>query len=349
MGAVLQILDGEDRVVEEWVSRDVPYQIESKLIPGDTYRLREVKPPAGYGLSGEIPFTIPKEGGRLTVQMADQPVHVLIRKTESEEGRALAGAFLELRDEEGKKIERWVSSGSGRIFDRRLTAGKSYTLLELKAPDGYRRAEPIIFTVPKEGGRTEVALENRPTQVRILKLADGEDAALEGAKIRIEDQEGRVLCRFVSEREPYEMTGLLRAGAVYRAVEEEAPSGYLLAEPTEFTVLEGEEILEIRIFDKKKATEKPPGNHGKEEVPPRTVLPAEGTITVHYDEKLSGTGRLLLPRKKLSPLPGLGDDPQGTRRWPPYLAAVIFMLLLFLALEKRKGRRRWADRRKERR
>lgn len=348
VGAVLQILDGEDRVVEEWVSRDVPYQIESKLIPGDTYRLREVKPPAGYGLSGEIPFTIPKAGGRLTVQMVDQPVHVIIRKTESEEGRALAGALLELRDEEGKKIERWVSSGSGRIFDRRLTAGKSYTLLELKAPDGYQRAEPIIFTVPKEGGRTEVALENRPTQVRILKLADGEDTALEGAKIRIEDQEGRVLCRFVSEREPYEMTGLLRAGAVYRAVEEEAPSGYLLAEPTEFTVLEGEEILEIRIYDKKEATEKPPGNHGKEEVPPRTVLPAEGTITVHYDEKLSGTGHLLLPRKKLSPLPGLGDDTQGARRWPLYLAAVIFTLLLFLALERRKGRKRWADRRKER-
>ena len=61
-GATLRVEDEDGNVViPEWVTGDEETEISGKLIVGHTYRLVEVKAPAGYSLAGPITFTVPDD------------------------------------------------------------------------------------------------------------------------------------------------------------------------------------------------------------------------------------------------------------------------------------------------
>ena len=61
-GATLRVEDEDGNVViPEWVTGEEEAEISGKLIVGHTYRLVEVKAPAGYSLASPITFTVPDE------------------------------------------------------------------------------------------------------------------------------------------------------------------------------------------------------------------------------------------------------------------------------------------------
>ena len=63
-GATVQVLDGDGKVVEEWVSTDESHSIEG-LKTGVEYTLRETVAPGGYTIATDITFTI-DENGKVT-------------------------------------------------------------------------------------------------------------------------------------------------------------------------------------------------------------------------------------------------------------------------------------------
>ena len=76
-------------------------------------------------------------------------------------GEELPGASLELK--------RWMERSSipgyqeklPHFVDGTLTAGETYILTEISAPDGYEIAESIKFTVPIDGSFIKIEMTDR--------------------------------------------------------------------------------------------------------------------------------------------------------------------------------------------
>lgn len=81
-GAVLQILDKDNNVVEQWTSGDTAYTIKG-LIAGETYTLHELTAPEGYQLAADVKFTVNGDGTVTVVSMVDKLI--VDNKVEGEE------------------------------------------------------------------------------------------------------------------------------------------------------------------------------------------------------------------------------------------------------------------------
>ena len=72
------------------------------------------------------------------------------QKTDVKAGGVLANAKMEIRDEKDNIIDSYTSTASVHIAD--LQAGKTYTIIETNAPDGYGIADPKTFTLVDADG-----------------------------------------------------------------------------------------------------------------------------------------------------------------------------------------------------
>ena len=60
-------------------------------------------------------------------------------------------------------MEEWVSTTEPHYIEGKLIAGKTYTLKEIIAPDGYEIANAIEFTVSTDGTVDEVVMRDELT------------------------------------------------------------------------------------------------------------------------------------------------------------------------------------------
>ena len=67
-GALLQVVDKDGNVVEEWISTDQPHEIVAKLVVDESYVLREVRPADGWAYAEDVPFKVSHDG---TVDMSN--------------------------------------------------------------------------------------------------------------------------------------------------------------------------------------------------------------------------------------------------------------------------------------
>ena len=162
-GAKLVITDEDGNVVDEWISGETAHFIEGKLTAGKTYTLKETTAPDGYVLSEEITFSVNEDGTVNEVTMKDDTTKVKISKQDITTGEELTGAKLQVIDETGKIIEEWTSTNEQHFIEGKLTAGKTYTLCEITAPNGYEIAEDVTFTVNADGSVTEVVMKDEKT------------------------------------------------------------------------------------------------------------------------------------------------------------------------------------------
>ena len=70
-GAKLQIVDDQDKVVEEWTSDGTPHVITAKLVLGKTYKLVEAEAPSGYEIAEPITFIVDADDTKNAVEMKD--------------------------------------------------------------------------------------------------------------------------------------------------------------------------------------------------------------------------------------------------------------------------------------
>lgn len=147
-GAKLQVLDKEGNVIAEWNTKE-DYAVPGLKV-GKTYILHEVEAPKDYIKAEDIEFTVKDDKENQYVKMIDiKTDDVDITKYDATSKKELPGAHLEIRDKNGKLIEEWISTEEQHKV--RLVVGETYTLTETIAPDGYKVAETIEFTVEDNG------------------------------------------------------------------------------------------------------------------------------------------------------------------------------------------------------
>ncbi len=175
------------------------------LITGVTYVLKEIEAPKGSQVSENpvtIKFAVDAVSGKAKIQTVDTgngtieanvdgtftwlepPTQVSIKKV-NKNGQGLAGAVLRITDMDGNVIvPDWTTSiAEPKLISGILDAGKQYKLIEVSAPDGYEKAEDIIFTVDKKDiGPSDSDVEN---SVQKITMTDIEKTSVKGADVKI--------------------------------------------------------------------------------------------------------------------------------------------------------------------
>ncbi len=124
------------------------------LIAGAKYTLSEVEAPKGYATAKDQTF---EAGAGVELNMIDADTKVEVSKKDITNNKELEGASLKVTDKDGKVIDEWVSTKEAHMI-KNLEAGKTYTLTEVIAPDGYSIAQSIDFTVADTGDVQKVTM-----------------------------------------------------------------------------------------------------------------------------------------------------------------------------------------------
>lgn len=264
-----------ETLVTSWTSGEQP-QIIGGLSVGSKYVLKEITPPAGYGLAADIEFTVVEDDGvnltdhMQTVVMTDNKNAVYISKKALGADEELPGAVLQIKDKTGTVIDEWTSEGSVHVVKADLVSGETYILHEEKAPAGYLTAENIEFKVLGNGQITIVndnteensislldeaeqtkviTMIDKPRTVSVLKTKE-DGTALAGATLRIVDEKNNVVeNEWQSGLEAHIVTAKLESGKTYYLEEVQAPAGYTVADKKEFTVNATDEAVVVTMKD----------------------------------------------------------------------------------------------------
>lgn len=249
-GAVMQVLDKDNNIIDQWTSGSEPHMIEGVLIAGQTYVLHEVSAPAGYTLAKDVTFTVSETGEIDYVQMTDDTTKVSISKTDITGEKNISGATLQIIDKNGNVIHEWISGTDVNYMEAQLTAGETYTLHETNAPAGYVLAQDQQFTVNPDGSITKVNMQDDTTKVSITKYDLTSGKELPGATLQIIDKDGNVIEEWISTSEAHLIEGILTAGETYTLREISAPNGWTISEDVTFTVNADGTITHVEMYDK---------------------------------------------------------------------------------------------------
>ena len=251
--------DGIDPI--QWISGE---EKTVSLKPG-SYILTEKEVPAGYVKAAPISFTVDAAGNvkvgesevdKLTM-VDEYDVHEIeINKTDIT-GNELEGAELEITGKETGSEEdiEPISLISGATSQKVSLKPGSYTLTETNAPKGYDIADPINFTVDKDGnvkvGEDEVEKiimvdELTERDIEISKVDLTNNTELEGASLQITgtDIDGKEIIpiKWTSGDDGKNENGTVKTHTVkltagtYTLSETAAPDGYKIAESIKFTI-----------------------------------------------------------------------------------------------------------------
>lgn len=305
-GAELTLRDSSGNIVERWISEKEPHVISGKLLAGETYTLEETGPPSGYAYSEAVTFTMPEDGTIVKVEMKDRPTRTEILKTDMETGKPLPGAELELYDTDGKAIARWTSGEEPYILTGVLKAGKTYWISEIQPPGGYGRTMPVKFKVSLDGTADCVSVQNKKTEIEILKTDAGNGKPLAGARLRLTDSQGKTAAEWITEAEPYILKGILVSGEEYVLTEVRPPAGYKTAEEIRFRVPDTGERIRIAMEDQKIPADRDDGGEEPDPEPEKEKKKQHGIITAEYSHE-----------NRIQTVIDLREQPGGGIRIPP--------------------------------
>ena len=250
------------------------------LLHDTTYTLTETRPADGFATADSISFQLVQgedgqtravivNGENRTVQtdnvihMVDDTTKVEISKTEIAGSEEIPGCELEITEKDTDTvIESWTSTKEKHIVEQKFVAGKTYVLTEKRPADGYAIADSIEFTVEDTGKIQSVGMKDDTTKIRLIKLADDTGQGLPDAKFEVYDSSDKKVMSFVSNEEGYDIIGKLRAGETYTFKETEAPKGYQLAEPVQYTVKDTGEVQKVSVTDRRTPKPKVPQTGG---------------------------------------------------------------------------------------
>lgn len=229
-GAELQITDDKGNVIDKWTSTHKVHTIEG-LTSGKTYTLTENLPPIGYVKSSSITFKVENIKDNQKVKMVDKVV--TISKTDITNNKEIEGAELEVKDEEGKTIDKWISTKGDHIVNG-LVEGKKYILTETICPYGYKQAESIIFEVTADKETQKIVMKDAPIlkNIKVQKIdSETKDVIKDTFKFGIYSDENcnNLLKEVTSNKdEGIAQFNELRYGTYY-IKETKAPKGYELS------------------------------------------------------------------------------------------------------------------------
>lgn len=236
-GAKMTVTDEKGKTVDEWTSGKEEHSI-SGLEEGKKYTLTETTAPKGYVKAESIEFTAGDKDQKLV--MKDK--QVTVTKTDITGTQEVPGATLTVKDEDGNTVDTWVS-GDKEHYVSGLEEGKTYTLIEETAPEGYVRADEITFTVTNEKVDQEVNMFD--AQVKVTKTDALTGDAVKGAEFTVFDKDGNIVDKWITDGTAHAVSGL-DAGKEYIIKETKTPEGYITA-PDRTLVVSGEQNMDVEI------------------------------------------------------------------------------------------------------
>lgn len=241
-------------------------------LPWGSYKLVEITPPTGYIISS-VPLEFTIEAGQVNfgaVQSAATTISnaqstFTLKKADATDETLVNGAAFQLTDDSDNNKVIWKTPDNTTFastwsnITKTLVAGKTYTLTETKAPDGYEKAAPVKITMNEkgvitvtEGGdhvsvteNSTITVKDQPIEIGLKKIDAESKEKLEGAVFKVT---GTFADKEITEIEvtPANLTetlsGQLIAGETYTLTETTAPKGYELAEPIQFKVDDGGKV-----------------------------------------------------------------------------------------------------------
>ena len=227
------------------------------LIPGE-YTVTEdtSKNPDGMALVDENGKTVTVAGGaNAEIQSVEftnnKPADVKVfKRQDSIQGALLAGAVLQILDGE-TVVDEWTTTAAAHDVSDIMLPGKTYTLHEVSAPDGFELAEDITIVVTDEGAITvdgkdtgtitmvdyQEAIYGEQVPVIVNKYDKDTMEELAGAVLTVYDPAGKV----IDEGSWTSAVGsnvqfMLSKGSTFTLKEETAPSGYTSVKDITITV-----------------------------------------------------------------------------------------------------------------
>ena len=245
-------------------------------LPLGRYYIVEKEPSHGYVLDNEpryVDLTYRDQDTPLVTYSADwqnarQRVQVEVLKKEKDSDKVLSGAIFglyaadDIVSSKGKVllakdtlIELKTTDEDGKIrFVADLPVDSRYYIKELAAPDGYvTDQEPQEFTFEYQGSGTSVAeyaftFEDEQTTVELSKADLTDKKELPGASLKVTDEDGNMVDKWVSKEEAHIIKGLI-VGKKYKMTETKPADGYVTAESIEFTVENTKEVQKHQMLD----------------------------------------------------------------------------------------------------
>lgn len=253
----------EHAVMDTWTTNEAGEATLPMMLHDGAYTLREVEAPEGYALAGEpIPFSVSNESRSwdnplvVTVENAPAKGEIHLTKSDDETGTGVAGARYEvyatadvatpdgtIHATEGDVVAELTCDDEGSASACDLYLG-TYAYREVEAPEGYaldEEAHPVELAYEGQAAAivsAHAATSDGPTTLRIAKTCSETGRALEGARFRVERQNGTAW-ETETNAEGIACIEHLEHGH-YRVAEVAAPPGWEISEEaargTSFTV-----------------------------------------------------------------------------------------------------------------
>lgn len=220
-------------------------------LPMGVYEIQETKTLDGLVLNDKV-YEVKFEQKDLVTKVYEVKLDISndttifdFSKTDVTGDKELPGAKLKVTNKEGKVIDEWTSTENKHTIEG-LVVGNEYTMTEEIAPDGYVKATSITFKVENTKEVQHVQMKDKIVDMSKVDIG-GEE--IEGAEIKVYDEEGNIVDEWTSTKEEHKIKGL-EEGKKYTLHEEVAPDGYVKATDVEFEVTTDKENQHIDLIDK---------------------------------------------------------------------------------------------------
>ncbi len=258
--------------IAEWTSDGTPHKLDAGLFAENVdYYLKEVAAPNGYRSAMVIKFRVDStkkivivegnanniNGDKDTLLVRDEAIKLNLRK-QNAFGTLLPGAVLKLAEYDASKpdhmgnviLDAYTTENSVySVPSAQLKLGTTYILREISAPDGFKKADDIIFTINDNGSITRadgvnvvnntVIMEDDEAGLGIGKKDLGSDIGLAGSRLQLtsSDDPHFTPITWVSDGTVKTWDILsFTPGCTYTLTELSAPQGYAYADPITFTI-----------------------------------------------------------------------------------------------------------------
>lgn len=256
--------------------------IDVSVLQADTkYVIHEDKVPDGYNIADDFIFIISKNGqvvdkdGNIVknniIVMTDEEQGITINKFDSETNLPMSGVKLELSSTEDTTFQTITRDTNGtkdgiKVPMNNLKLGVTYTLKEIKSPNGYGYSEPIEFKLDYNtheviikgeptGSKTIVMKDNR-IDLSVSKLDSVTEEPVSGAGLLIVDASGNEVVRFDSGKTPVKLdyrkfvAPPVNGYNEYILKEIKVPTGYEKADDVVFAIDHVGNIYNVKTDEK---------------------------------------------------------------------------------------------------
>lgn len=169
----------DDKSYDKTQKTDSNGRITIDGVKDGTWHYQETATKDGYVLDNAVKdFTVSdgKVNGQsnLTITVEDDYTKLDLAKVDSGTGENISGAKLSLLDSNGRLVESWTSGSTPHRIEK-LKPGQ-YTLREDQAPDYYKLADPITFTLESKADTQTITMKDmRYADLTIVKKIKASD------------------------------------------------------------------------------------------------------------------------------------------------------------------------------